>query len=63
MHTSDLLKAKYDAQRALAERAKRDSRAYEEVVEEEVRELFHRNGWRLRFSKRRGGVLTHSQDA
>lgn len=56
MHTDDLLQAKYDAQRVLVEKARRAGRPYLEVAEEEARELFRRNGWRLRFAERKGGT-------
>ena len=48
------LEEKLRAQRALAEKAARQSTSYEQVVEEEVKALFRARGRRLVFSRRKG---------
>lgn len=44
MYTNDLLEEKYNAQREIAEKAKKLSRNYFSIVEEEVHELFIKMG-------------------
>ena len=57
MYTNEVLEEKYKAQRELYEKAKKLSKDYLYIVEEEVKELFKKMGWTLRFSKRRGEWL------
>ncbi len=57
MYTNELLEEKYKAQRELAEQAEREGKTYHAVAEEKVRELFKKNGWKMKISKRKGGFL------
>jgi len=54
MYTNALLREKEKAQRSLAERAAKECKSYEDVVEEEVTALFHTLGRRLVYSRRKG---------
>ncbi|MBM3333685.1 hypothetical protein FJY63_03400 [Candidatus Sumerlaeota bacterium] len=54
MYTNGLLEEKQRAQRALAEKAARQSKSYAQVVEEEAKELLRAQGRRLVFSRRKG---------
>ena len=54
MYTNELLEEKYNAQKQLVEKAQKLSIDYNAVIENEVRELFKKNGWSLHFSRRSG---------
>ena len=54
MYTNEILKEKYKAQRELSQKAKKLSKDYLKVIDEEVRELFQKNRWKLIFSDRKG---------
>jgi hypothetical protein len=41
----------------LAHQAEKEKKDYLKIIEEEVQELFKRNGWNSRLSKRKGGFL------
>jgi hypothetical protein len=55
MYTNDLLEEKYMAQKKLAQQAKKEKKDYLEFIEKEVRELFKKKGWNLKYSKKKGG--------
>ncbi|NIM18599.1 MAG: hypothetical protein GTO45_42025 [Candidatus Aminicenantes bacterium] len=55
MYTNELLEEKYKAQKELSHQAEIEKKDYLELIEEEVQELFKKNGWNLKYSKRRGG--------
>jgi hypothetical protein len=57
MYTNELLEEKYKAQKELSHQAEKEKKDYLKLIEEEVKELFKRNGWDSRFSKRKGGFL------
>lgn len=57
MYTNELLEEKYRAQKELSHQAEKEKKDYLKLIEEEVKELFKRNGWNLRLSKRKGGFL------
>jgi hypothetical protein len=59
MYTNEILEEKYRAQKELAYQAEKEHKEYLELVEEEVRKLFKKNGWRLTYSQRKGGFLGH----
>jgi len=62
MYTNELLEAKYNAQKELAEQAKKEQKEYLKLVEEEVLELFKRKGWPIVYSPRKGGFLKQSNN-
>ena len=53
----ELLEEKYRAQRELSFQAEKEKKEYSRIIEEEVENLFQKNGWKLKFSKRKGGFL------
>ena len=57
MYTNELLEEKYKAQKELSERAEKEKKDYFKIIEEEVKELFEKKGWKLKFSTRKGGFL------
>lgn len=57
MYTNELLEEKYKAQRELSHLAEIEQKDYLKFIKEEVQELFKKNGWDLRYSKRKGGYL------
>jgi hypothetical protein len=57
MYTNELLEEKYKAQRELSHQAEKEKKDYLKLIEEEVKELFKRNGWYSKLSKRKGGFL------
>lgn len=57
MYTNELLEEKYKAQRELSHQAEVEQKDYLKLIEEEVQELFKKNGWELKYSKREGGFL------
>ena len=58
MYTNELLEEKYRAQRELSLEAEKVKEKYFKLIEKEVLNLFKKNGWKLRFSKRKGGFLS-----
>ena len=60
MYTNDLLEEKYRAQRILSEEADSAQKNYLEYIEAEVKSLYNKKGWKLRYSKRKGGFLNQS---
>ena len=54
MYTNQLLEEKYNAQKQLVEKAQKLSIDYYDVIENEVRKLFIKNGWSLHFARRKG---------
>ena len=60
MITNELLEEKYKAQKELSSRAEKQGKDYLQLIEEEVKELFNKNGWNLKFSKRKGGYWKQS---
>jgi hypothetical protein len=57
MYTNVLLEEKYKAQKELSDQAEIEKKEYLKLIEEEVQELFKKNGWNLKYSKRKGGFL------
>jgi (p)ppGpp synthase/HD superfamily hydrolase len=57
MYTNQLLEEKYKAQKELSHQAEKEKKDYLKLIEEEVKELFKRNGWNSMLSKRKGGFL------
>jgi hypothetical protein len=57
MYTNELLEEKYKAQRELSRQAEVEQKDYLKLIEEEVQKLFKKNGWELKYSKRKGGFL------
>ncbi len=57
MYSNELLDEKYKAQKELFIQAEKDRKDYFKLIEEEVQELFRRNDWALKYSKRKGGYL------
>lgn len=57
MYTNELLEEKYKAQKQLSKKADKENKHYLEIIESEVRGLFLKNGWPLKFSKRKGEYL------
>jgi len=55
--TNVLLEEKYKAQKELSDQAEAEKKEYLKLIEEEVQELFKKNGWNLKYSKRKGGFL------
>ncbi len=55
MYTNELLEEKYKAQKALSLQARKENKDYLTLIEEEVRELFQKNGWNLKIADRKGG--------
>lgn len=55
MYTNELLEEKYKAQKKLAKQGKKEKIDYLGFIEKEVRELFKKKGWKLKYSKRKGG--------
>lgn len=60
MYTNDLLEEKYKAQKQLSEKAEFTKTDYYEIVKKEVKDLYARKGWKMRFEKRSGGYLKKS---
>ena len=58
MITNELLEEKYKAQRILQQESDKENKDYFEVIEEEVQELFDRNGWEFKISARKGGFVS-----
>lgn len=54
MYTNYLLDQKYKAQFKLWQKAKKLSKSYMNIVEEEVNQLFKEKGWQLKFSSKKG---------
>ncbi|MCH8316924.1 MAG: hypothetical protein IIA88_00265 [Bacteroidetes bacterium] len=57
MYTNELLEEKYKAQKQIATKAKKQSKNYLQVVEEEVGALFKKFGWSMNEANREGGYL------
>jgi (p)ppGpp synthase/HD superfamily hydrolase len=60
MYTNELLEEKYKAQKQLFNKAKSENKNYLDLIEEEVKDLFSRNNWNFKFSKRKGSFLKQS---
>ncbi len=57
MYTNDLLEEKYKAQKKLSRAAESANIDYLEFIEAEVKSLYAERGWKLKYSKRKGGFL------
>jgi len=57
MYSNELLEEKYKAQLKLRNMAKADGKDYFEVIEKKVDELFKKNKWKKKTSKKKGGFL------
>ena len=61
MYTNELLEEKYKAQKELSNQAKIEKREYLELIEDEVRKLFSKNKWDLKYSNRKGGFTKNKE--
>ena len=57
MYTNELLQEKYKTQKNLSKIAQDTKKDYNDIIEENVRDLFRQKSWELVFSKRKGGYL------
>ncbi len=58
MYKSELLEEKYKAQKILSDMAKKSGKDYFDFIIEDVKKLFEKNRWELKFSKRKGGYIS-----
>jgi|GEM_PF-2429608 len=60
MYSNELLEEKYKVQKELSNQAITEQKTYFKLIENQVQELFQRNGWDLKYAKRKGGYLEPS---
>ena len=54
MYTNEILEEKYKAQRELTKKAVIEKKDYFEIIKDEVRDLFNKNCWEVRFYNGKG---------